>query len=425
MSAWLNILIICCCITIQGFFSGAEMVLLSANRLRLRRRITQGSKGAALALEMINNPRWFLSSTSTGTNMFVIISSVVTAVWFESLFATYRELLTVVIIAPFLLMFGEIIPRTIFQQRATELAPRIAYPFCIASRIISPVTLLVFQISRLFYTTLGKEPLHRKDFSTREELELMLLAPGHGSDLKKKEKKLIKRVFHLARKRACDVMIPLVHVTAVPHTAAIIDVIKTVRRTGYSRIPVFKGRIDNIIGIVYAFDLLDVPDDTAVISRFIRKTPFVPELKRADELLLFMQKTGNSIAAVVDEYGGSTGIITIEDILEEVVGEISDEYDREVKQLVKLGKNKFLASARIEIEELNERLGLDLPKEGYETAGGFLLKQMARIPQKGETLLHRGIKFTVAKSSSRSIHEIVISLPEKGTDMSGRNGKQQ
>ena len=416
MSAWLNILIICCCVIIQGFFSGSEMVLLSSNKLRLRRKIAQGSKGAVLALEMIDNPRWFLSTTSTGTNMFVIISSVVTAVWFESFFKTYGELLTVIIISPVLLMFGEIIPRTIFQQRATELAPRIAYPLWIASRIISPLTLLIFQISRLFYTSLGKESLHREDFITREELELMLVTPGHGSDLKKKEKRLIKRVFHLAKSKVSDVMIPLVHVTAVPDTGSVKDVVKTVRRTGYSRIPVFKDRIDNLIGIVYAFDLLDAPDDAAMASLFIRKVPFVPELKRADELLLFMQKSRNSIAIVVDEYGGSIGIITIEDILEEVVGEISDEYDHEVKQWGKLGKNKFLVNARIEIEEINERLGLDLPKEGYETAGGFLLKQMGRIPQKGETLLHRGIKFTVAKSSSRSIHEIVISLPEKETD---------
>jgi len=133
MSSWLNILIICCCVIIQGFFSGSEMVLLSSNKLRLRRGVAQGSKGAVLALEMINNPRWFLSTTSTGTNMFVIISSVVTAVWFESFFETYGELLTVIIISPVLLMFGEIIPRTIFQQKATEFAPRIAYPLWIAS----------------------------------------------------------------------------------------------------------------------------------------------------------------------------------------------------------------------------------------------------------------------------------------------------
>ena len=413
MSCWLNILIICCCVVIQGFFSGSEMVLLSSNKLRLRRSLAQGSKGAALALKMIDNPRWFLSTTSTGTNMFVIISSVVTAVSLEPFFKTYGELLTVIIISPVLLMFGETLPRTIFQRKATEIAPRIAYPLWIASRIISPVTFLVFQISRLFYNSLGKEILHRKEFLTRKELELMLFVSGHGSDLKKKEKMLIKRVFHLAESNVSEVMIPLVHVTAVTDTVSVKDVIKIVRRTGYSRIPVFKDRIDNLIGIVYAFDLLDAPDDAVIISQFIRKVPFVPELKRADELLLFMQKSGNSITIIVDEYGGSTGIITIEDIIEEVVGEISDEYDQKVKHLVRLDKNRFLINARIEIEELNERLGLDLPKEGYETAGGFLLQQMGRIPKKGEKLLYRGISFTVTKSSSRSIHEIVISLPEK------------
>ncbi|MCD6184839.1 MAG: HlyC/CorC family transporter [Deltaproteobacteria bacterium] len=407
---WVNILIICCCIVMQGFFSGSEMVLLASNKLKLRRKMAQGSKKAALALKMIDNPRWFLSTTSTGTNMFVIISSIVAAVWFESFFKTYGELLTVIIISPFLLMFGEIIPRTIFQKRATEFAPRIAYPLWIASRIISPLTLLVFQISRLFYASLGKKSLHRKNFITREELELLLSTSGYGSDLKKKEKMLIKRVFHLVESNVSEVMIPLVHVAAIPDTVSVKAVVKIVRRTGYSRIPVFKDRIDNLIGIIYAFDLLDVPDDELMISRFIRKVPFVPELKRVDELLLFMQKSRNSIAIIVDEYGGATGIITIEDILEEVVGEISDEYDQEVNHLVRLDKNRFLINAHIEIEELNERLGLDLPKKGYETAGGFLLQQMGRIPKKGENLLYRDISFTVTKSSPRSIDEIVISL---------------
>ena len=407
---WFNILIICCCVVMQGFFSGSEIVLLASNKLKLRRKMAQGSKRAALALKMIDNPRWFLSTTSTGTNMFVIISSIVAAVWFESFFKTYGELLTVIIISPFLLMFGEIIPRTIFQKRATEFAPRIAYPLWIASRIISPITLLVFQISRLFYASLGKKSPHRKNFITREELELLLSTSGYGSDLKKKEKMLIKRVFHLVESNVSEVMIPLVHVAAIPDTVSVKAVVKIVRRTGYSRIPVFKDRIDNLIGIIYAFDLLDVPDDELMISRFIRKVPFVPELKRVDELLLFMQKSRNSIAIIVDEYGGATGIITIEDILEEVVGEISDEYDQEVNHLIRLDKNRFLINAHIEIEELNERLGLDLPKKGYETAGGFLLQQMGRIPKKGENLLYRDITFTVTKSSPRSIDEIVISL---------------
>lgn len=408
MNTGLNILVICFCILAQAFFSGSEMVLVSSNRLRLKRKVAKGSSGARRALEMIDNPQWFLATTSTGTNMFVIISSVVAAAWFGSIFERYDELLTIIIISPFLLIFGEIIPRTIFQQKATEIAPKIARILWIVSRIISPVTFLIFWTSKLFYRRAGRKSLEKHPFATREELALILNITGKESDLKRKEKKLIHRVFHLAKSDIADVMVPLINVTAIPDTTTVKDAVKTIGRTGYSRLPVFKERIDNVIGVIYAPDLLGLSDSREEIGRFIREAPFVPELKRADDLLVSFQKTRNSIAIVVDEYGGSVGIITIEDILEEVVGEIRDEYDHEVRQPVRIGKNRFLVNARTEIEEINERLELNLPKEDYETIGGFLLKRMGKIPQKGETFIYRNIKFTISLSDKRSIHEIIV-----------------
>jgi CBS domain containing-hemolysin-like protein len=140
----------------------------------------------------------------------------------------------------------------------------------------------------------------------------------------------------------------------------------------------------------------------------MRKAVFVPELKRADDLLISFQKTHDSIAIVVDEYGGAVGIITIEDILEEIVGEIRDEYDSETGQFVSLGQNRFLANAAMEIEHANEKMNLNLPKEDYETIGGFLLKQMGKIPKKGETFKYRDIKFTIMQSSNRAINKILV-----------------
>ncbi|NQT10022.1 MAG: CBS domain-containing protein, partial [Desulfobacteraceae bacterium] len=169
-----------------------------------------------------------------------------------------------------------------------------------------------------------------------------------------------------------------------------------------------KDRIDNLTGVIFARDILDVPDTLANIGQFIRKAVFVPELKRADDLLISFQKTRDSIAIVVDEYGGSVGIITLEDILEEVVGEIRDEYDSETGQFVRLGKNRFLVNAAMEIEHANEKMNLNLPKEDYETIGGFLLKQMGKIPKKGETIIYKNIKYTIMQSNNRTIKEILI-----------------
>jgi CBS domain containing-hemolysin-like protein len=404
----LNIIIIALCILIQAFFSGSEIVLIASNKLRLRQEIAKGTKGARLALNMINNQQWFLATTSTGTNMFVIISSVVAATCFHHFFGIYGEPLTIIIMAPVLLMFGEIIPRTLFQQNATKIAPRIAKTLWIASRIISPVTYLVFWASRLFYGRSGQEAFKKQHLITREDLALILRVSGEESDLQKKEKKLIHRVFHLAESDVADVMVPLVNVTAIPDTTSVEDAIKIIGRTGYSKLPVFKDRIDNLAGVIFARDLLDAPDTLANIGQFMRKAVFVPELKRADDLLLSFQKTHDSIAIVVDEYGGAVGIITLEDILEEVVGEIRDEYDMETSRLVRLGENRFLVNAAMEIEHANEKMDLNLPKEDYETIGGFLLKQMGKIPKKGEALIYKNVKYTVMQSSNRAINQILV-----------------
>ncbi len=404
----LNIIIIALCILVQAFFSGSEMVLIASNKLKLRQEIAKGTKGARLALKMMNNQQWFLATTSTGTNMFVIISSVIAATCFHHFFGIYGEPLTIIIMSPVLLMFGEAIPRTIFQRNATEIAPKIAKTLWIASRIMSPVTYLVFGVSRLFYGRSGQEAFKRQYLITREDLALMLRVSGEESDLQKKEKKLIHRVFHLAESDVADVMVPLVNVTAIPDTASVEDAIKIIGRTGYSKLPVFKDRIDNLTGVIFARDLLDVPDILAKIGQFMRKAVFVPELKRADDLLVLFQKTHDSIAIVVDEYGGAVGIITLEDILEEVVGEIRDEYDSERGQFVSLGENRFLVNAAMEIEHANEKMNLNLPKEDYETIGGFLLKQMGKIPKKGETLIYKNVKYTVMQSSNRAINQILV-----------------
>jgi CBS domain containing-hemolysin-like protein len=383
-------------------------MLISSDKLKLRRKAAKGSRGARLALKMINNPRWFLATTSTGTNMFVITASVVAAVLFEGIFGKHGEILTIVIISPFLLTFGEIIPRTIFQQNATIIAPKISYLLFFVSRIISPVTYLFFWASESFYRRIGKENIKKLPYITKKELAMLLSIPGERSDLKRKEKKLIHRVFHLSESKVSDIMVPLVNVTAITNTADVSDATKILSRTGYSRLPVFKNRIDNLTGIIHVLDLLDAYDSKAKIEQFIRKVPIIPELKRIDDLLISFQKSHDSIAIVVDEYGGSVGIITIEDILEEVVGDIRDEYDKEISKIIKLNDNKFLINARMEIKDINEQLKINLPKEDYETIGGFLLKHMGKIPQKGDKFIYKNIKFTIILSSKKSIHEIVI-----------------
>jgi len=408
-----NILIIILCVAAQGFFSGSEMTILSSDRIKLRKESAKGSKGARRALKIMKNSRWFLATTSTGTNLFVIIASVISAAWFNDLFGENGEIMTIVIMSPFFLMFGEIIPRTIFHQRATDLAPKISPFLWVASRIISPITFLIFKTGKLFCRRIIDEPITRRPFVTSDELELILNVSEADSELEKKEKKLLHRVFRLGKSNVSEIMVPLVNVTALRMDATVSEAISVIKDAGYSRLPVYKNRIDGLCGVIHAFDLIahPKPDQTA-IECFVRGVVFAPETKRAEDLLVSLQKSKNSMAIVVDEYGGAIGVITIEDILEEVVGEIQDEHDPEVWGISAIDQTHFLAKAGIDIEEINEVLNLNLPKEDYETLGGFILKRTGRIPDAGESFTFSGIHFTIKKADRRAIHEIIVKKPD-------------
>jgi putative hemolysin len=410
---FIYIFAIALCVLFQGFFSGSEMVILSSNRIKLRQAAKRGHRGAARFLKLIEKPEWSLATTSTGTNMFVIIASIFAAVWLKGVFRHNSELFTILIITPVLLIFGEILPRTVFQQKADELALKTASLFVYASIIILPVTYLVFWSSRAFYKLIGKDTLKQNFYISKKELELALSIDGDGSDLETGEKNLIRRVFHLFESNVSDVMVPLVDVTAISYKSTVGKAIKTFNSTDYSRLPVYKGRIDNLIGIIHPFDLINIADENAPIGPFIREVPFVPESKKAHDLLVMLQKTKNSIAIALDEYGGTVGIITIEDILEEVLGEINDEYDDDTKQFVRLGENRFLVNARMEIEHANEIMNLTIPKEDYETIGGFLLKQLGKIPRKGESVLFDNTRFTIRSSGKKSIHTVIVEIQGK------------
>ena len=224
---------------------------------------------------------------------------------------------------------------------------------------------------------------------------------------------MIDRLFDFAHTTVKEAMIPLVEVEAVEDSAAVKEVVSLIRAKGYSRIPVYKERIDNIIGVINSFDLLDTALSEGPLTTFMRPVPYVPEVKPVDDLLIEMQKQRNHISIVVDEYGGAVGIITIEDILEEIVGEIQDEYDRDERLYHTIGENKYMVSSRMEVDQMCELLSLTLPEGDYETLGGFLLERFGHIPKPGEVLHFDNMTFTVLSSDERSIGRVKIEIEEE------------
>jgi CBS domain containing-hemolysin-like protein len=221
---------------------------------------------------------------------------------------------------------------------------------------------------------------------------------------------MIDRLFDFSHTTVKEAMIPLIEIAAVKDTATVQEVIALIGTKGHSRVPVYRERIDNMVGVINSFDLLGNSSNEQALASLMRAVPFVPEVKPIDDLLIEMQKQGNHLAIVVDEYGGTVGIITIEDILEEIVGEIQDEYDRGQRLYRKTGKNKYVVNSRMEIDQIRELLSLTLAEGGYETLGGFLLEQFGHIPQPGEVFKYHNMTFTVLSSDERSIGNVRIQV---------------
>lgn len=393
---------------LEGFFASAEIALVSANRRQLQHLAEKGNRRAALALKLLAKPEWLLATTLVGANLAEICNTVlVTALLIEYL-GFPGELIAMVALPPLVLLLAEITPKSIARQRPNRLAQRLSPILWAVAWVIYPLTLVFAALSRFALILIGARQAGPVPFVTREELKMVVKASGPEVELKGEERLIIRRILRFSQTTVKEVMVPLIEVAAIPETILVSQALAEFQRTRFARLPVYRQRIDNIIGLLHSFDLLGVKPASQSIKPFIRPVNYVPEIKRVDHLLEEMQRLGIHLAVVVDEYGGTVGIVTIEDLLEEIVGEIADEFDQEVAPYKKLRENCYLVNARMEIEALNERLGLDLPMGDYDTLGGFLIQQLGDIPRAGDRLQFRHLHFIIRSASSRAIKEVEI-----------------
>jgi CBS domain containing-hemolysin-like protein len=307
-------------------------------------------------------------------------------------------------------LWGEILPKTLFRQKADFLAPRVIYPLWVASRIFTPALWFFTAIPHLLPRGASRVAEAGGNILHRDDLKLLLRLPSDGSDMLHEERKMVDRLIELSGKKVDDVMIPLVDVVAVPEESTLEEAVRTMVEKGHSRLPVFRDGIVNIVGLLHHFDLLLKKDLSEGIRASARPVFYVPETKQVYELLLDMKRRGHSMAVAVDEYGGATGIITVEDILEEIVGEIEDEYDPKTSLYTKIGPSAYLLDSRIEIDHMNERFQLDLPEGSYETLGGLLMSHIGRIPEEGEVLRLKNLVFTVETATPRSVRKVRLDI---------------
>jgi putative hemolysin len=387
-------------VLVGGYFAAAEIALISASRPLLRARAEGGDKGALTALRLLEDPSRLLAAVQVGVTLVSLLASAIAAVsladvlsaWFVSIGAARNWagplaiVLTTLAVSYVSLVFGELVPKRLGLQRAEAVSTAVAQPIAVIAAVAAPVIWLLARSADLVGRLLG---LHKggKPGVTEEELRLLVTEQG---TLLAEEKRMITEVFELGDTTAREVMVPRVDMVMLEDTTSLIDALRVFQRTGFSRLPVYHDDRDQVVGVLLLKDALPCLVEGRTcdsLAELVRPAVFVPETKPILGLLGEMQATRNQMAIVVDEHGGTEGLVTLEDIVEEVVGEVSDEYDRDHRLITRLGEDSWTVDGRLPVEEANENLGMALEdSDEYETMAGWVLAELGHIPESGETL---------------------------------------
>jgi magnesium and cobalt exporter, CNNM family len=399
------------CLLVTMFFSAAEMAFIAANRLRLRHLAEEGSRTAARYLEDFRRPERVLSTSMMGVTIAHIVASSAATFALLPVLGGWAPWVVTAALTPVMLVFGEIIPKAVAREWATSLILRMYQPIRWASALLVPFVWATNSIVSALLRFVGGPTADARQFVSREELKALLAMEPDEADVTTVEAEMIDKIFDLGDTTVREVMVPLVEVAMLPESATPDDAIGLIGQRGFSRIPIYAQRETDVVGVVTAMDLLRRGAEVAGLADLRRAVAYVPETKRIDDLLREMQRSRTHLAVVVDEYGGSTGVVTLEDILEQIVGEIQDEHDRAPASVDRLPDGSYWVAARTNIEELNEALDWSLPKQDYETVAGLVLATLHRIPRMGEEFQVGRYTITVLDVDARHVKAVKVTPP--------------
>ena len=429
---WMESLGILLLIALVGFFSASEVGVLSTRKSRMQELTDEGDRRAGIVLNFQNHPEQFLATIHVGIIFSLLFAAALGGMvglqhlgpalrasdtpWISES-SDWLSLGIIVITIGFLVVVvGELVPKSLALRSSEAVALRIAPTIRVLATIFRyPVRLLTFA-SNLLLAPLKDRTSFTESRISEEEFKLMLKEGTKAGVIDKTEHELIESIFEFTDTTAKEVMIPRPDIVALNINMPRDRIVKIVLEEGYSRMPVYRETIDNIIGMIYTKDLLGLLEyrDVIIMEDIIRPALFIPETKKISQLMRELQSQKLHMAIVIDEFGGTEGIITMEDIVEEIVGEIHDEYDDVVRDIESMSDGSFLVNARTSIKGFNERFHLDIPETvEYETVSGFLSKLTGRIPEQGEEIAYEGISFVIVKKSQRRIRLVRVRRQDK------------
>ncbi len=374
------------CVALSAFFSSAEVALISINRAKVRTLVNEGRKGSDALATLKEHPEHILTTILVGNNIVNIAAAAIATSLAIEAFGDIGVGIATGVVTVLLLVFGEIGPKIYATRAADSYALRVSGPILFLSRVLSPITWLVDRVSGKF----GHGAAVSEQVVTEEEIKEWIDVGKAGGTIEKEEQEMLYSVFEFGDTTSREIMTPRVDVVVVEDTASLDEMLHIFHSEGFSRLPVYHDTSDNIIGVLNIKDVYSAMmagKKDARIKDLMYDPYFAPESKKIDELLKELQVRKLQMAVIIDEYGSFVGIVTVEDILEELVGDILDEFDREEPEIQKVSEGVYVVDAQTWVEDLNDELDVSFPvEEQYETIGGLLLDRLGHIPHPGESV---------------------------------------
>jgi putative hemolysin len=408
---WLQLVGTVIALILCALASAAETALTSLSRVKMKSMAEEGKKATQTIEQLLADPNKFLSAIMVANSLAVIVAATLAAGLAIQLSESWGVLISAMLISLVVLIFCEITPKTIAVQNPERWARILMNPLLGAAWLLTPLIWLLSAISSFLMRIFGGQVRQRGPFVTEDELR-MLATAGEGDGLiEEEEREMIHSIFKLGDRPVREIMVPRIDMVTLGSKDTLEDAVTLIMQGGQSRIPVYEGAIDNIIGVLYAKDLLRhlrQGNLQARVRDFVRPAYFVPESKKLDDLLHELQHQRIHIAIIVDEYGSVAGLVTIEDLVEEIIGDIQDEYDKEEVFYEQVSDNEYSIDAKISIDDFNELLDIKLNNEEYDTLGGFVYTQLDKVPTIGDEVQYQNLTLTVLSTKGRRITRVRV-----------------
>ena len=395
---------------LSSFFSMSETALMAINKIKIKHMVEEGVKGAKLVEKLIEDPNKLLGAILIGNNIVnigasSIATSLAISMWGENSVGAVTLIMTVLV-----LIFGEITPKSIAKQKSDEVALVVAKPIKLCVFVFKPFIAIFTSISGIFIRLFGADPNAAEPFITEEELRTMVDVSEEEGVLEEVEKEMIFNVFDFVDSQVKDVMVQRLDIVAVEVNDSYDHVLNIIQKEQFSRIPVYDQSIDDIVGILHVKDLIIAgkKDKEFKVQDYMREPFYTFEFKKIQELFKEMKKTRNHMSVVLDEYGGTVGIVTIEDLIEEIVGDIEDEYDDFENEMEVIKENEYVVDGSAKLDDVGDLIGVDMESEEFDSVGGLIIGELGRLPEVNEEIQINTLRMIVEEIDKNRIKKVRI-----------------